>query len=259
LTITQGAIMGIVQGLTEFLPVSSSGHLAVARHLLHAGLAEDVGFEVAVHAGTLLAVIIFFWKRIITIFSESVTGIGDGRCWLWYIIIGTVPAGVIGLALKDHIDFLFNSVTLVGIAWLFTALFLFVGERLAKEKYKVGRMGAWRALGIGFAQALALVPGISRSGATIAASMLLGVEKKRAVDFVFILSLPAVGGAAILTTKDMLEGTVAFGMPHVVGGIAALISGYWAIAVLLKVVAGGKLRWFALYCAVAGVIVLVFS
>ncbi|MBC8465427.1 undecaprenyl-diphosphate phosphatase, partial [bacterium] len=195
MTVTQGIVMGLVQGLTEFLPVSSSGHLAAARSVLGAGLAEDVGFEVAVHLGTLLAVLVFFRKKIISIFSEAFTGEGEGRKWLMLIFIGTIPAGVIGLLAKDHIEILFNSMKLVGVAWIFTAIILFVSERFASERFHVKGMGVWRALGIGFAQAIALIPGISRSGSTVAACMLLGIKKKGAVDFVFIMSLPAVGGA----------------------------------------------------------------
>lgn len=259
MTITQGVIMGVVQGLTEFLPVSSSGHLAAARHILHAGLAEDVGFEVAVHVGTLIAVLIFFRERILRIFSESLSGEGDGRRWLGYIFIGTIPAGVIGIAFKDQIETLFNNMTLVGIAWLVTAILLFVSERYGRETTSAGKMGYGRAFGIGCAQAFAIIPGISRSGSTIAAGLLAGVEKKSVVDFVFILSLPAVGGAALLTAKDWFAGDVSFGLAHLAGGLAAGISGYWAIMVLLKTVSSGKLSLFAIYCAIAGIIALIFG
>jgi len=251
--------MGVVQGLTEFLPVSSSGHLAAARHLLGVGLAEDVSFEVAVHVGTLIAVMIFFRERILRIFSESISGEGDGRRWIGYVIIGTIPAGVIGLAFEDKIEMLFNDLTLVGIAWLFTAIILFVSERFSHESTSAGKMGYGRAFAIGCAQALAIIPGVSRSGSTIAAGMLVGVEKKSVVDFVFILSLPAVGGAALLTVNDWLSGDLTFGLAHLAGGIAAGISGYWAIVVLLKTVSSGKLSLFAVYCAIAGIIALVFG
>lgn len=251
--------MGIVQGLTEFLPISSSGHLALARHLLDIGNAEDVGFEVAVHIGTLLAVVIFFWQRIKTILSTALTSGGEGRRWIGYIFVGTIPAGVIGIVFKDQIEVLFNNLVLVGYAWIFTALFLFFSERFGKSKVSVYDMGYLRAFMIGVAQAVAIIPGVSRSGSTIAASMVAGVEKKTAVDYVFILSLPAVGGAALLTIVDWIEGTAGFGIEHITGGIAAGISGYWAIAVFLKVVAGGKLYWFAVYCLILGIAAIVLG
>ncbi len=257
MTPVQGAIMGVVQGLTEFLPVSSSGHLAVARHLLHAGLAEDVGFEVAVHLGTLVAVLIFFRQRIISIFSEALKGGKEGLNWIGYIVIGTIPAGVVGLMFKDQIDELFNDIHLVGIAWIFTAIILFASERFGKPKVAVSQMGYLRAFTIGLAQALAIIPGISRSGSTIAASMATGVKKEGSVDFVFILSLPAIGGAALLTIKDWMDGSAGFGIEHILGGITAAISGYFAIAIMLKVVSGGKLFWFAAYCLVAGVVTVI--
>lgn len=256
MTVIQGAIMGVVQGLTEFLPISSSGHLVLARELLHAGIAEDVGFEVAVHAGTLIAVLIFFRAKIASILSESWHGEGEGRRWLLWLFAGTIPAGVIGLALKDNIAVLFNDITLVGVAWLFTAVLLFVSERYSRQVTSAGDMGFLRAVAIGLAQAAALIPGVSRSGSTIGVGMLVGVRKRSAVDFAFILSLPSVGGATMLTIPDWLEGSVSFNAAHVAGGMTAFISGYFAIALMLRVVSGGKLSWFALYCAVIGVVAL---
>ena len=256
MTITQAVIMGVLQGLTEFLPVSSSGHLALSRELLGAGPAEDVGFEVAVHAGTLLAVLIYYKTRIVTIFTESWRGDGDGRRWLIWLVVGTIPAGIIGILAKDHVAILFNDITLVGIAWLFTALLLFLSERLFHEKTDAGNMGIWRAIAIGFAQAAALIPGISRSGATIGTGLLTGVNRKSAVDFAFILSLPSVGGATLLTIPDWIDQSVGLGPEHLIGALAALVSGYLTITLMLRIVAGGKLHWFAAYCAILGVVAL---
>lgn len=256
MTLLQGVIMGVVQGLTEFLPVSSSGHLALARVLLGAGIAEDIGFEVVVHAGTLIAVLLYFRARIVTIIRESLSGEGEGRRWLLYLIIGTIPAGIFGIALKDHAAGLFNNIKLVGITWLITALLLFIAARFSREAVSAGRMGFWRAVAIGLAQAAAIIPGLSRSGSTIGVGLLSGVQRKSAVDFAFILSLPSVGGATIITIPGWLEGSTSFGLTHICGGIAAFISGYVAIAIMLKVVSSGKLGWFALYCAVLGLVAL---
>jgi undecaprenyl-diphosphatase len=257
MTSLQALIMGIVQGLTEFLPISSSGHLAIARAILHASPAEDVGFEVVAHAGTLIAVLIYYRMRIISIFTEAFSGEGEGRNWIIWLVVGTIPAGIIGILYKDSLAALFNDIHLVGLALLFTAVLLFSAERFSKEKTTAGKMGVWRALTIGIAQAVAIIPGISRSGSTISAGLLTGVQRKSAVDFAFILSLPSVGGAIILTIPDWLEGSVSFGFAHVIGGIAAFISGYIAIALMLKIVSSGKLIWFALYCAVIGILALV--
>jgi len=258
-TVVQGLVMGVVQGLTEFLPVSSSGHLAAARSLLGVGLAEDVGFEVAVHSGTLLAVLIYFRRRIVSILVETFSGRGEGRRWLIWLVVGTIPAGVAGLALKNHAAALFNDIQLVGAAWLFTAALLLAAERFSRVKVSVDRMGILRAFGIGLAQAAALVPGISRSGATISIGLLSGVQRRGSVDFAFILSLPSVGGATMLTIPEWVSGTTVFGAAHIAGGIAAGLSGYLAIALMLRVVTGGKLGWFALYCAIIGVVALLLG
>ena len=251
--------MGVVQGLTEFLPVSSSGHLALARHLLGVGLAEDVGFEVAVHAGTLLAVILFFSSRIKKIIHGTITGENDGRLWFIWLVVGTVPAGIIGLAFKDNIATLFNDLTLVGLAWIVTAAMLFASEFHTKEVTSASRMGVWRAILIGFAQAFALIPGISRSGSTISAGLISGVKKDEIVDFIFILSLPSVGGATLLTIPDWLDGSVSFALPHIIGGIAAGISGFISIKWMIKIVAKAQLRWFAVYCFIVGIFALVIG
>ena len=250
--------MGVVQGLTEFLPVSSSGHLALARHLLGAGIAEDVGFEVAVHTGTLIAVLIYYRKRIISIFTETFSG-GEGRRWLIWLVVGTIPAGIAGLAVKDSVAVLFNDLALVGAAWLFTAALLLTAELFSRVSVPADRMGLARALCIGVAQAVALVPGISRSGATISAGLLSGVQRRGSVEFAFILSLPSVGGATLLTLPEWLNGAAAFGAAHIAGAVAAGVSGYLAIALMLRVVTGGRLGWFALYCGVLGLGVLLLS
>ena len=245
--------------MTEFLPISSSGHLALARHILGAGLAQDVSFEVAVHAGTFIAVIIFFWSKIMGMFRDAIKGEGEGRAWILWLVIATIPAGVIGLSIKDWVEELFNNLSLVAVSWLFTAAFLYAASRWAKPRVSAGLMGWRRSLTIGIAQAVAILPGVSRSGATISAGLLTGVERKGAVDFSFILSLPVVGGAILLMVPDWVHGTTPLGIPHLAGAVAALVSGYFAIAVMLRVVARGRLGWFALYCALLGTITLMHS
>jgi len=245
--------MGVVQGLTEFLPVSSSGHLALSRHLLGVGLAEDVGFEVSVHAGTLVAVVLFFWKRLLDIVRGAVKGERAALFWILYLAIGTLPAGAIGLYFKDTVARLFNDLSMVAAAWMFTAGLLYISERLAGSRIIPERMGAWRALAIGIGQAVAILPGVSRSGATIATGLICGVDRKGAVDFSFLLSLPVILGAILLTVGDWMEGSVVLAGPHIAGAITAAMSGYLAIAVMLKVVVGRGLKWFAFYCLALGI------
>ena len=251
--------MGVVQGLTEFLPVSSSGHLALARELLGAGTAEDVGFEVAVHTGTLFAVVIFYRVKILDIINGLFSGASQDRRWLLYLIIGTIPAGVVGLLIKDQVASLFNNIALVGVAWLFTAALLYISENFAREKIPVDAMGSWRALFIGFGQAIALIPGISRSGSTLAAGLFSGVRREEALEFAFILSLPSVGGATLLTIPDWIGGAAGFSSIHFAGGMASFISGYAAIALMLRIVRGSKLKWFAAYCTILGILALSIS
>lgn len=251
--------MGVVQGLTEFLPISSSGHLALARELFGAGPAADLGFEVASHGGTLLAVLIFYRLKLLELAGGMMRGGRSGLNYLFWIIVGTIPAGLVGLTFKDTIETLFNNIQLVGFAWLFTAAMLTVGERFGRPHLASGEVGIWRALAIGVSQAVAILPGVSRSGSTIATGMLAGVEKRTAVDFSFILSIPAILGAIVLTLNDWANSAVTFEWADAAGFIAAGVTGYGAIVLLLRVVSTGRLRWFAAYCAVMGMAAIFFG
>lgn len=256
MTILDGIILGVVQGLTEFLPISSSGHLVVFRQFLHPGMVEDVGFEVSVHAGTFLAVLIFFRQRIISLVTRIGHGDDSERRWILWLIVSTVPAGVVGLAVRNHIAVLFNSVTAVGIAWLVMSVTLWAAEHFGKETVSVSKMGVKKALAIGLAQAFALIPGISRSGSTLSIGMLAGINRSELIDFIFILSLPVVGGATLLTVPGWLDGSVSFCLAHLAGGISAALTGYAAIAIMLQAVKNRQLKWFAVYCAAAGILAI---
>ncbi len=258
MTVIQGIILGIIQGLTEFLPISSSGHLVVVGELLKTNLKGDPGFVIIVHAGSLLAVLVFFRRRIINIFSDIFSGGESGIRWLTVLVIGTIPAIVVGLTLETQIETLFLNSTTVAFTWLITAALLWFGENFARSLVSAEKMGVSRALIIGLAQAFALLPGISRSGATLSAGMLLGVKRKDLLEYVFILSIPPIAGGTLLESFYWSTGTAPFTMAHVWGGIAAAVSGYFAIALMLKVVNSGKLKWFALYCALAGIATMTF-
>lgn len=269
MNIAQGALMGLVQGLTEFLPISSSGHLALLRVLLNLGPAEDVSFEVLVHLGTLGAVVVFYYKRLFRIGRSLINSFVSrkkdqdnesryGLRYLWWLFIATIPAAVVGLSIKDEVEVLFNHITWVGVAWLLMGVVLVLADRIGKSHISPEHMGWKRALGIGTAQMIAIMPGISRSGSTIVTALAVGVERRGAVEFSFLLSLPAIMGAVILTVMDWQTGGLHFTAGHWAGFITSAISGYWAIGVLLNLVAGRRLYWFGVYCLLLGTLTLLF-
>ncbi|MFN3821675.1 MAG: undecaprenyl-diphosphate phosphatase [bacterium] len=258
MTVWEGALFGLVQGFTEFLPVSSSGHLALFRHLFHLEPSSDVGMEVTVHLGTLLAVIIFYYKQLFSMGKDILTQGKWGGQYCLLLFIGTLPAGVAGLAIQDKVETLFNHISWVGIAWVVLGSVLVVVDRFGEGRLEPVRMGWWRALGVGIAQMVAIMPGISRSGATISAALGLGVERKGAVEFSFLLSIPVIGGAVILTLWDWKEGRILLGISYLSGLITSFISGYIAIKVLLKVVSSRNLFWFGVYCLLLGIVTLLF-
>ena len=248
-------ILGIVQGLTEFLPVSSSGHLVLAAEFLNFQ-EKGVAFEVFVHLGTLFSVLIAFRKDIVQMIIAPFQILTSGKdndeankylLWDLCIVIGTLPAAVIGLLFKSQIEEAFSSVTLVLVMLILTGIFLILSKFApqANEKLTIGK-----SILIGMAQAFAILPGISRSGSTIVTGLFLKLDRENAAKFSFLLAIPAILGASVLKIKDLL--TVENGhIPYsymFIGMLAAFISGYLAIFWLLKVVKQGKLEWFAFYC-----------
>ena len=262
-------MLGLVQGLTEFLPVSSSGHLVLVQHLL--GITTpQVLFDVVVHLGTLFAVVVAVWRDVVAVVRGVLawpSGLGrtpvdgakaqDGRLAVW-VALGTVPAALVGLFLADPVEALFGSVRVVGAALLVTAGLLVAAERAPAGSATLAEVGPGRALVIGLAQAVAVVPGISRSGATISAGMMAGVEREAAARFSFLLSVPTIAGAGVLVALKGAAGELASpGVgPLVVGFASAALAGYAAIRLLLATLRRGRLRWFAAYVAVVGALVL---
>ena len=269
MTYMQALVLGIVQGLTEFLPVSSSGHLVLGQAFF--GVNADVlTFDIAVHFGTLMAVFIVFRRRIVELLAgivrdfRSVGGGGkrpgavlrDSReiRYALAIIIGTLPAGIVGFMLKDVIEGMFTAVTPVLWALAFTGTLLLATFAAGRG---TSRVGPHSGLLIGIAQALAIVPGISRSGMTISTALFAGIDREEAGEFSFLLAIPAVLGATLLEALDLLGeggfGSVAPG-PVLAGTVAAFLAGWVSLAVLMRIVRRGKLGWFGFYClAVAGI------
>jgi undecaprenyl-diphosphatase len=262
-TVIEALILGLVQGLTEFLPVSSSGHLVLAEHLLDLSC-DDITFEVAIHFATLLAVVMYFSRSLSQVFFSPFKMIAGrysedtrrGFRMFIAVCLGTVPAVVIGLFFKDQIESAFSSVLFVSILLLVTSMIL-LSTRFAVAR--AASIGAGNGFLIGCAQALAILPGISRSGSTIAAALFCGIDREKAFNFSFILSLPAIVGASALTAIDMFEaGVPEGGAAYFVGMAAAFVSGYLSLVALKRLVVGGKFHLFGFYTLIVGLIGIIF-
>lgn len=277
--IIKSILLGIVQGLTEFLPVSSSGHLVAMEHFL--GFDKPgVLFETLLHVGTLLAVFIYFRQDIASLivsFFKWISGRGapenapniisekfhKDKKMIIAILIGTVPTGVMGILLKDWFEGLFSEIILVGVALLITSALLIVGESISKMRGSHKDMiSAFDAFLVGVAQGIAIAPGISRSGATVATGLMRGIKAEEAVRFSFLLGIPAIIGATILQVKE-IENLVAIGglelTSYILGALSAMVTGYLSIGLFIKTAKSVKLRWFGAYCALAGLTVIIAS
>lgn len=252
MNILEALILGIVQGLTEFLPVSSSGHLVIFERLMGVG-ADAVYFNIAVHFATLVAVCIALWEEVVKIIKKPF-----GKM-TWLLITATIPAAVAGVLLNDLFDEISASGITVGIGLLITGAVLLATTRPIKNTRGLEEVRWHDALIAGIAQAIAIVPGISRSGMTIGANLSLSMKREFAVKFAFLMSIPVILGGFLLETYQLVSGTAASLNPAPVaaGMIAAGIAGYFAIRFFIKTVMKGNLKWFAVY--VFAVAALVFA
>ncbi|MCA9429214.1 MAG: undecaprenyl-diphosphate phosphatase [Candidatus Omnitrophica bacterium] len=267
------AYLGFIQGLTEFLPVSSSGHLALSRILLEkfgvstGGLGHDLFMEVLLHVGTLL-VVIGYYRREIGQFLNEWTGLGSapsttvpaGVCksWTLYIIVTTLVTAGLAIPMKDQIEAAFHSLNAVGIGLLFTAFILFVSSWASKNRPESAAksMNLGFAIIIGLAQFIAVSPGVSRSGTTIAVALLLGLKREQAVTYSFLISIPAILGAALLTAKDVDHVHL---LGPMIGMVVAMIFGWLALVLLVRLVLQGKLWGFSVYCLIVGSLALLLG
>lgn len=239
------AFLGFLQGLTEFLPVSSSGHLVLAQEFMPGFSQPGVLFDVVLHAGTLLAIVFYFRRTILKIKPRYLLLLG----------LATIPAALVGFFFSSAIEGFFKNVELVGLALIFTALLNFLTDKTKTRKKSPSYL---EAFWIGIGQALAIIPGISRSGTTIFTGTTLGLEKKKAAEFSFLLSIPAVIGANFLQFFNHgVKGIDDLGF-YTVGFLAAFFSGILAIDLVLKFLLAKKFRLFALYCLLLGLLVLIF-
>ncbi|MFO7837978.1 MAG: undecaprenyl-diphosphate phosphatase [Desulfosalsimonadaceae bacterium] len=266
--------MGIIQGLTEFFPVSSSGHLVIFQRLL--GLQEPaLLFDICVHVGTLMAVTAYFYADIMRIFralcrrAASTAGRGSRPAaagkdpdlqMAVFIAAGSIPTAVLGLGFHQVADRLFASASLVGLALLFTAGLLLATRLSSGRGFDIAGFTILGAFLVGAVQGLAVVPGISRSGATIAACLMLGLSRDTAARFSFLLSIPAVLGALLLSLASGPDGWGGFSLGTLfLGTVSSAAAGYLALAGLVKIVRGGRLSYFAPYCAALGATVLLLG
>ena len=258
--------LGIIQGLTEFLPVSSSGHLVLFQNLL--GFKEpELLLDTALHIGTLLAVCLYLRSDIKIMATEILHGNfkGPHAFLAWWVIIGTIPTAFIGLVFKDSLEVLFGSVWLVGIMLMVTGIILvcswflpMIAKRWAKNYGDRKRVGLITALIVGTAQGLAIIPGISRSGATIVSGLACGLDRELAGRFSFLLSIPAIIGALVVQLNaEAITRTGA--IPLLVGfGISAIV-GFLALKLLMSMIRKGTLHYFAPYCLLLGLLIVIFA
>lgn len=255
-------LLGLLQGLTEFLPVSSSGHLVLAQSLIPGFRQPGVLFDVALHIGTLVAVCIYFWKDLwdmaLSLFSSEQATARSSRRLLWLLIVGSVPTVIMGLLFRKQFEAMFDDVYGAGIWFIITGILLFITDRVVRQGRDLAEMGVLDALVIGFAQGLSIIPALSRSGATIAAGVFLGLERGFLVRYSFLLSIPAVAGAFVLQLVSHWHEAVQTFQPlaYGVGVLAAAVTGYWSIAVLLQMTRSRRLSVFAYYCWVVGALAL---
>lgn len=261
----EALILGIVQGLTEYLPVSSSGHLAIGAHLFGMSGEENLTFTVAVHVATVLSTVVVLWKEIVWIFADIFKWKwNEGMKYAVNILVSMIPVAIVGLLFKDKVEEIFGSgLLVVGICLLVTAALLaFSYFARPRQRENISPLHAFI---IGIAQALAVLPGLSRSGSTIATGLLLGNKKERLAQFSFLMVIPPILGEALLDVKDMAELGVSQAMAGLspvalaVGFIAAFVSGCLACQWMVNLVKKGKLIWFAVYCAVVGIATIIFS
>lgn len=259
----EALVLGLIQGLTEYLPVSSSGHLAIGSYLFGIEGEENLTFTVLVHVATVLSTLVILWSEIDWIFRGLFKfRMNDETRYVLNIVVSMIPIGIVGVFFKDKVEEIFGSgLLIVGCMLLLTAALLtFSYYAKPRQKEKISLRDAFI---IGLAQACAVMPGLSRSGSTIATGLILGNKKENLAQFSFLMVIPPILGEALLDVLKAVKGEAAFGgidtFPLVVGFLAAFISGCVACKWMINIVKKGKLIYFGIYCAIAGAATIVFS
>jgi undecaprenyl-diphosphatase len=266
-------ILGLLQGLTEYLPISSSGHLTIASSLFGIEGEQNLAFTILVHVATVLSTLVILWKEIVWILKDlftrqqwnSYSNLNYGTKYAINIVASMIPIGIVGVFFKEDIEAIFGTgTTVVGIMLLVTSMLLifsYYAKPRQKETISIGH-----AFVIGLAQALAVLPGLSRSGSTIATGILLGNKKENLAQFSFLMLIPPILGEALLDVKDVIESATASGATDqatsvwvlLIGFMAAFLSGCAACKWMISIVRKGKLVYFGIYCALAGILTLIF-
>lgn len=268
MSVMQAFVLGVVQGIGEFLPISSSAHLIIVRFLFNFKELEpafETAFDVALHFGTLIAVLFVFWKDWLALFKGAFLGITkkektfEGRMF-WYLVAATIPGAVIGMIFEGVIEGLVRSnMIIISVCLAIMGILIYIGDKWAEKKYKnpveYKDLTFKQTFIIGLSQALAVIPGFSRSGTTILAARLMGISREAAAKFTFLLSTPIIFGAAIIKVKDLLIGGVT--MPILVGIVTAAVVGVFSIKFLLRYIKKNDFAVFAYYRVIIAIIVLV--
>ncbi len=248
------AILGAVQGVAEFLPISSSGHLVIAQALLSALAASELPawskgatMNVALHFGTLLSITVVYFKDLFSALTNPRL--------LLLIVIAFIPVGIVGLLFKDQIEASFENPMAAGCLLLVTALFLLVAKRLQSGRLAMEQMPTWVAIVIGVFQAIAILPGISRAGSTIAAGLTCGLKRADSAKFSFLIAVPAIGGATLLKLLDLIRGKESVDIswqPMLLGTVISFVVGVVCLRWLIRLLVADRLHWFAIYCLIVG-------
>lgn len=264
-------ILAVVQGIAEFLPISSSGHLVISDALLQqflgsalpASMTDSATMGIALHFGTLLSILVVYRSELLDVLRDVHT--------LAMIVVATIPVGVVGLLLKDYVDEAFHSPLIAGCALLATAVFLLTGRQLQNRQAtpattppqtSTEKVSLGTAIAVGLFQAIAIVPGISRSGSTIAAGMACGMKREDAARFSFLIAIPAIGGASVLELKDFVTGEATFSgspLPVLIGMVVSFVVGVMALRWLIRMVVADRLHLFAFYCLAVGVATIIWQ
>ena len=269
----EALVLGLIQGLTEFLPVSSSGHLEIGHAILGTASEENLIFTVVLHVATVLSTLLVLWQEVGQLFKGTFTTLkwNAEKDYVAKILVSCIPVFIVGMFFKDEVEAFFgNGLLLVGICLLITATLLFLSEYLTKQRMRkqtsdeeVGHEVTYKdAFIIGIAQAIAVLPGLSRSGSTISTGLLCGVKKSAMAQFSFLMVLIPVLGEALLDTIDLLKGELVVELgwvPMVVGFLAAFASGAAACKWMIGIVRRQKLTYFAIYCLAAGALAIIWQ
>lgn len=270
----EAIVLGLVQGLSEFLPISSSGHLALLQNLFEIDEDKVIFFAVLLHIGTLVSIFVVYHKDIYALikelfllFKDIFTGKGlrikerPIRKLGIMIIVSSIPTAIMGLLFSDYIDKIFGSLTVIAICWIITGFILLFSEKLINNKKEIEGMKYRNAIFIGICQGLAIMPGISRSGSTIVGSLVTGLKREFAVEFAFLISIPAILGSAILEFPKAIKAGIEPSTigPMIVGFLVAAISGYFAITTMIKIVSKHKMRYFSYYVWIIGLGTFIYS